>query len=229
MKPPKVLVTGGATREPIDSVRFISNLSSGRTALYLAERLSSSGFDVTAALSEGVSIPEAPSFEVLRFSDTQSLAKLMKKFLQNEKAQALIHAAAVSDYYVEKLWVDHQEYSGAALRSLKKIPSSGALRLELGRHSKIINEIRSWARPDLKLVGFKLNDAAGEGTREASVQKLFQEAACSAVVQNEVSEISALENRKFRFYTQAGQEVKELKGLGELAQHLTTYLGNLTL
>jgi phosphopantothenoylcysteine decarboxylase/phosphopantothenate--cysteine ligase len=44
---PKVVVTSGATREPIDSVRFISNLSSGRTGAMIAEALAARGFQVT--------------------------------------------------------------------------------------------------------------------------------------------------------------------------------------
>ena len=43
----KVVVTSGATREPIDSVRFISNLSSGRTGAMICEALAARGFQVT--------------------------------------------------------------------------------------------------------------------------------------------------------------------------------------
>ncbi len=43
----KVVVTSGATREPIDSVRFISNLSSGRTGAAICEALVARGFQVT--------------------------------------------------------------------------------------------------------------------------------------------------------------------------------------
>ena len=43
----KVIVTSGATREPIDSVRFISNLSSGRTGAMVAGALATRGFQVT--------------------------------------------------------------------------------------------------------------------------------------------------------------------------------------
>jgi phosphopantothenoylcysteine decarboxylase/phosphopantothenate--cysteine ligase len=39
----KVLVTSGATREPIDSVRYISNLSSGRTGAAICEALAARG------------------------------------------------------------------------------------------------------------------------------------------------------------------------------------------
>ena len=42
----KVIVTSGATREPIDSVRFISNFSSGRTGAAICEALAARGFQV---------------------------------------------------------------------------------------------------------------------------------------------------------------------------------------
>ena len=43
----KVVVTSGATREPIDSVRYISNMSSGRTGAMICEALAARGFEVT--------------------------------------------------------------------------------------------------------------------------------------------------------------------------------------
>ena len=42
----KLLITGGATREPIDGVRFISNFSSGLTALSLVEEFLKGGDEV---------------------------------------------------------------------------------------------------------------------------------------------------------------------------------------
>ena len=43
----RVVVTSGATREPIDSVRYISNMSSGRTGAMICEALAARGFEVT--------------------------------------------------------------------------------------------------------------------------------------------------------------------------------------
>ena len=54
----KVLVTSGATREPIDSVRFISNLSSGKTGAAICDALAARGFEVTQL--HGIDSARAP-------------------------------------------------------------------------------------------------------------------------------------------------------------------------
>ena len=43
----RILITGGGTREPIDSVRYIGNHSTGRTAAVLADELAGAGHEVT--------------------------------------------------------------------------------------------------------------------------------------------------------------------------------------
>ena len=52
-----MLVTAGGTREPIDSVRFIGNRSSGRMGLALAEQAARRGAEVTL-VAANVSLPE---------------------------------------------------------------------------------------------------------------------------------------------------------------------------
>ena len=52
----RVLVTAGGTREPIDSVRFVGNRSSGRMGLALAEEAARRGADVTL-IAANVALP----------------------------------------------------------------------------------------------------------------------------------------------------------------------------
>ena len=55
----RVLVTAGGTREPIDSVRFLGNRSSGRMGIALAAAAARRGADVTL-IAANVSLPEPP-------------------------------------------------------------------------------------------------------------------------------------------------------------------------
>ena len=55
----RVLVTAGGTREPIDSVRFIGNRSSGRMGFALAERAARRGAEVTV-VAANVALPAPP-------------------------------------------------------------------------------------------------------------------------------------------------------------------------
>ena len=58
------LVTAGATREPLDAVRFLSNVSTGSTGAALADALAVRGHTVTLLRGEGASEPGASRLEV---------------------------------------------------------------------------------------------------------------------------------------------------------------------
>ena len=91
----RVLVTAGGTREPLDSVRFIGNRSSGRMGVALAAEARRRGAEVTLVASNltvaaprGVEVVEAPSAaDVEREVGARA-----------ESADVVLMAAAVSDY-----------------------------------------------------------------------------------------------------------------------------------
>ena len=94
---PKVVVTSGATREPIDSVRFISNLSSGRTGALIAEALAARGFQVTHV--SGVdSVQAAGVARRETFTDHASLDTALRRLARDSACAVVIHAAAVGDF-----------------------------------------------------------------------------------------------------------------------------------
>lgn len=92
-----IWVTGGGTREPIDDVRWVGNVSTGRLALELARHAALRGHRVTAFLAEGVSAPRSKRIRVERFVTT---ADLERRLIGERRAapDAILHAAAVSDY-----------------------------------------------------------------------------------------------------------------------------------
>ncbi|HEX4465637.1 MAG TPA: bifunctional phosphopantothenoylcysteine decarboxylase/phosphopantothenate--cysteine ligase CoaBC [Solirubrobacteraceae bacterium] len=91
----RVLVSAGGTREPIDSVRFVGNSSSGRMGLALAQEALERGADVTL-VAANVSLASAPAIERL---DVGTAAEL-KAACEREFATAdvLLMAAAVADF-----------------------------------------------------------------------------------------------------------------------------------
>src|SRR5258708_1730165 len=54
----RVLVTAGATREAIDPIRFVSNRSSGKMGIELAEKARARGARITLLLGAGPAVPE---------------------------------------------------------------------------------------------------------------------------------------------------------------------------
>jgi phosphopantothenoylcysteine decarboxylase/phosphopantothenate--cysteine ligase len=91
----RVLVTAGGTREPIDSVRFIGNRSSGRMGVALAARAAGRGAEVTlVAANLAVSAP--PGIHVV---EVQTAAELMDACRREfQAADILLMAAAVADF-----------------------------------------------------------------------------------------------------------------------------------
>ncbi len=92
-----VLVTAGATRNPIDAMRFLSARSSGRTSVAIARHLAGVGCRVTLmgspeALLRGADLPG------IEFGDTHDLMAKMKAWVLAHPGAAVVHACAVGDY-----------------------------------------------------------------------------------------------------------------------------------
>jgi phosphopantothenoylcysteine synthetase/decarboxylase len=72
------------------------------------------------------------------------------------------------------------------------------IQLTLKRNAKLINEIKKWS-PKSSLIGFKLTSGADEPTVQAKVDKLFADAGCDFVVQNDWQQ-KQNGNHSFRVY-----------------------------
>ena len=91
----KILITAGATRERLDPVRFITNDSSGKMGLALAEAARDRGAEVTAVCgSISVSVPDR--IRIIRIESAQELHDAMMK--ESPEQDVIIQAAAVCDY-----------------------------------------------------------------------------------------------------------------------------------
>jgi len=92
----KVLINAGPTREPIDPVRFISNYSSGRMGIALADTATDYGADVTLVLGPAEIVPENSSVRVIKVTTAESMAsECISRFHDCDIA---ILSAAVADY-----------------------------------------------------------------------------------------------------------------------------------
>src|SRR3954469_12484062 len=143
----RVLVTAGGTREPIDSVRFVGNRSSGRMGFALAEEAAALGADVTV-IAANVGLARNAR---VRYVDVATAAEL-KDACEAEFARAdvLLMAAAVADYRPTE----------AAQTKLKK-DKSDTLTLQLERTDDIISALAAARRQGQTLVGFAAEHGAG--------------------------------------------------------------------
>jgi phosphopantothenoylcysteine decarboxylase/phosphopantothenate--cysteine ligase len=95
LKGKKVIVTAGATREPIDPVRFISNHSSGKMGVALARAAWRRGAEVTL-IAGHVDIPLPAEIPTLNVDTVQEMSRSVAQNLP--AADVLIMAAAPADF-----------------------------------------------------------------------------------------------------------------------------------
>ena len=135
----QIVITAGATREPIDPVRFISNRSSGKMGFALARAARSRGANVT--LIAGATNVAAPD-DVRLIGVTTAEEMRAAATEQAESATTFIAAAAVADY-------------APAHASNQKIKKTGeTLELKLRRTSDILKEVTASRRDGQIIVGF---------------------------------------------------------------------------
>ena len=81
LKGKKILITAGPTREFIDPVRFISNPSTGRMGIAIAQAVKSAGADVTLILgpAEVQPLPEIKTIKVKSIIDSSSIPCSFKR------------------------------------------------------------------------------------------------------------------------------------------------------
>lgn len=208
----KILITAGGTTEKIDSVRRLSNVSTGQTGYQLAKTLQALGNEVTLLQSEHS--PFRSDFSpVLLFDTTADLSEKLKILLEDSHYDVLIHAAAVADYHVESV----MSAEGRTLSTAAKIQSDEPLLLKLVPNPKILRSVRGWSQnKEMKLVSFKLTSG------EASLLKL-ETYDSDLIVHNELSQVKGAAHRG-AFYAQ-DQKSKKYQKRSEF--HTKTELGSL--
>lgn len=90
----RVLVSAGGTQEPLDSVRYLGNRSSGRMGVALAEEARLRGADVTL-VAANLSVPPPGKVELV---PAPTAAALEQAVLERADADVVVMAAAVADY-----------------------------------------------------------------------------------------------------------------------------------
>jgi phosphopantothenoylcysteine decarboxylase / phosphopantothenate---cysteine ligase len=165
----RVLVTAGGTREPIDSVRFIGNRSSGRMGLALAEEAARRGADVTL-VAANVTIPAPPGVQTVTVETTAELGAAVRERFAS--ADVLVMAAAPADF------------RPAEVEAGKLTRESGGVTMELEPTEDIVAGVAEGRRADQTVIGFAAEH--GEGAVERGRAKLVRKA-LDAVVVNDIS------------------------------------------
>ena len=197
----KILVTSGGTSEAIDSVRSITNHSTGRLGKIITEALLAAGHEVCLITTNRALKPEPhPHLTILEIKNTNDLLLEMKEQVPNY--QVLIHSMAVSDYTpVYMTGLDAVEASSNLEELLDKqnkeakISSTDEVQvLFLKKTPKIISLVKEW-NPSIHLIGFKLLvDVSEDYLIEIARQSLIKNQA-DLIIANDLTQISANQHR----------------------------------
>jgi phosphopantothenoylcysteine decarboxylase/phosphopantothenate--cysteine ligase len=163
----RVLVTAGGTREPIDSVRYLGNRSSGRMGMALAAAAARRGADVTL-IAANVALPEPPGTHRIDVETGEQLAEAAKT--EFPKAHVLLMAAAPADFRT-------------ANQAEGKLTRDSALDLHLEPTEDILASLTASRTDDQIIVAFAAE--AGENIERAK-EKLTRKNA-DLIVLNDIS------------------------------------------
>lgn len=156
----KIMITAGPTHEAIDPVRFISNASSGKMGIALADALAAAGAEVDLILGPTQLRPSNPSVKTTAVKSAVEMSEAAHRV--HPRSQICIFAAAVADYRPA-----HPERD--------KIKKSGdQLELVLVKNPDIAYELGKVKRQDQVHVGFALESTEGvDFAKEKLIKKNF--------------------------------------------------------
>ena len=170
IKGKKILISLGGTYEPIDSVRGITNKSSGKMGLALAKEAYIRGADLTLVVAN-VSVEIPSVFNVIHVETGSEMNDVILDLISD--FDIFISTAAVSDFKFKQI-------------DGKKIDSSSSLFLNLKPTTKIIREVKK-INPDIFLVGFKAEFNISKEEIIDCARKQIEAAGTDIVIANDIS------------------------------------------
>jgi phosphopantothenoylcysteine decarboxylase/phosphopantothenate--cysteine ligase len=170
----KVVVTAGATREPIDPVRFISNHSSGKMGIAIARAAWRRGADVTL-IAGHVDVPLPAEINTLKADTVDAMSRSVAEALPT--TDILIMAAAPADFRPVT----------SASGKIKKLRGKSAPKIEFEQTEDILKSTISKRKKRSIIVGFALETS--DGIRNA--REKLESKDLDLVVLNDATETGA--------------------------------------
>jgi phosphopantothenoylcysteine decarboxylase / phosphopantothenate---cysteine ligase len=203
-----LLVTGGPTPVPVDSVRRLTNKFTGQLGIEIADELYLRGAGVLLVLAGGVTQPPGylPWRAALTFDD---YVNIVEEELARRPVRAGIFSAAVADYRPEEVLAGKTP-SGGALETLRLVPTP-----------KVIARIRQ-AFPQLHMVTFKYQEDVSHEELMATARGRLEQG-FHAVVANRGEERGPAGDQVAYLLASTGEPVR-LVGKRGIARGIADYL-----
>jgi len=204
----KIIITAGGTSERIDNVRKITNSSSGKLGMTIANNLILEKKEEIEKIyyicSKNSYRPNDEKIEIIEIFDTEDLEMAITELLTKENIDIFIHSMAVSDYTVDYITTSNRlakyiEENDGNIEDLiinnqdvikeNKVSSyEENLIIKLKKTKKIISIIKDLSK-DTFLVGFKLLDGVSEQELLETAIKLKDKNNCDLVIANDLQNI----------------------------------------
>lgn len=193
----KILITSGGTTEQIDSVRGITNHSTGKLGKEMAEHFLKAGHQVSLVTTKVAVKPNASEqLSIYHITNVASLIQTLKPLVENH--DVLIHCMAVSDYtpvYMTdieevKETTDIETLLKKSNQETKISSSSDVQVLFLKKTPKVISMVKEW-NPNIQLIGFKLLVDVTEDQLISVAKDSLTKNKADYIVANDLATISA--------------------------------------
>ena len=235
----KIVITAGGTSEKIDNVRKITNSSSGKLGMTIANHLlkENDNLIIYYVCSKNSLRPLDKRIKVIEIDGTISLKNKIENLLLNEKIDYFIHSMAVSDYMtdyvttIERIKASikntsnlEEAFSNIEIINGNKISSyEDNLVIVLKQTPKIISIIKDLS-PQTYLVGFKLLDGVSKEELISVAKKLRDKNKCDLVVANDLATIRNGEH--IAYIIDKNNEIEESHGKDDIAKKLVRRMKN---
>ena len=235
----KIVITAGGTSEKIDNVRKITNSSSGKLGMTIANYLLKENDDLIIyyVCSKNSLRPLDKRIKVIEIDGTSSLKNEIENLLLNEKIDYFIHSMAVSDYMTD--YVTTIERIKASIRNTSNLEEAFSnieiitgnkissyednLVIVLKQTPKIISIIKDLS-PQTYLVGFKLLDGVSKEELISVAKKLRDKNKCDLVVANDLATIRNGEH--IAYIIDKNNQIEESHGKDDIAKKLVRRMKN---
>jgi phosphopantothenoylcysteine decarboxylase/phosphopantothenate--cysteine ligase len=213
----RILVTAGSTVEYVDPIRVMTNLSSGKMGIAIAQKAERMGAMVTLVYGHGIMNPAGG--KIVHVSTGEEMYKAVLSEISSNRYDVVIMTAAVADFAPLK-------------KSDKKIATQlGKIELSLVPTRKIIDQVKNKSK-DTFLVAFKADYGVSDSDLIEKAYRKLKESDADIVVANDLGRKGSEpgSDRNEVFIVNRNKEVIHLppKSKVQVAQRLLELVAELT-
>ncbi len=217
-----VLITAGATVAPLDSIRYLTNSSSGITGFYLAQKALSEGYSVIViagkyATSNLELLEGLDNYKLVRVTTAQSMEEAVNKYFPRSKIY--ISAAAINDIYFKNI--------NTGKLKKKDIKSD----ISINKTSDILKSVLKQKTSKQKVIGFAaetelIDKQLKEKLKEKPVDLMIGTQVNNGFIGNSKAEGFIKENGKYTILLKNKIIKKEVMKKRELANTIINIISN---